>query len=135
MKNGPYILIIPPKDYPGKKYRGRYAYEHHVNYWLTNDIILKKGQNIHHKNGIKTDNRIQNLELLDDLEHKKEHGKQVSDFSKIELVCSGCGNTFKASGNDYRAKIKKGKNKNFYCNRNCYKVNANKHLHNSTGVA
>lgn len=33
MRCGPYILIIPPPEYPGKKYRGRYAYEHHVVWW------------------------------------------------------------------------------------------------------
>ena len=33
MKNGAYELIVPPPAYPGKRYRGKYAYEHRVNWW------------------------------------------------------------------------------------------------------
>ena len=29
MKSGNYILIKAPDNYPGKKYRGKYCYEHH----------------------------------------------------------------------------------------------------------
>lgn len=44
VKNGPYELVIAPEEYPGKKYRGRYAYEHRVNYWRarsTDCVVLR----------------------------------------------------------------------------------------------
>lgn len=30
MKNGDYILVIAPDWYRGKRYRGKYCYEHHL---------------------------------------------------------------------------------------------------------
>jgi hypothetical protein len=74
MRNGPYTLIVPPAEYPGKRYRGRYAYEHRVNWWK------KTGNNpddvdgvVHHKNDVKTDNDMTNLEFMTRTEHNKEH--------------------------------------------------------------
>lgn len=120
MKNGPYILIKPSSDYPGKRYRDRYCYEHHYIWWKHKGQLVPDGYNIHHKNEIKTDNRIENLELLHGNDHRKEHAVERSEKSKILLVCPNCNNKFKHRGNEYRAKLKKGKNKNFYCNRKCY---------------
>ena len=66
MKNGPYELVIPPPEYPGKRYRGRYAYEHRVNWWRK----TKKnpddfdGLIVHHKNDKKRDNSPDNLEQM-----------------------------------------------------------------------
>ena len=74
MKNGPYTLVKAPEDYPGKKYRGKYVYEHHLVWWKETGEIVPPGCNVHHKNEIKTDNRFDNLEILSHQEHAKEHG-------------------------------------------------------------
>ena len=39
MKNGDYILVKAPTNYPGKKYRNKYCYEHHLVYWQHYGII------------------------------------------------------------------------------------------------
>jgi hypothetical protein len=68
-----YKQIEVPSDYPGKRSRGRTAYEHHVIYWQVYGVTIKAGEIIHHKNGNRLDNRPENLELLTASDHMKQH--------------------------------------------------------------
>ena len=52
------------------------VYEHNIIMEKYLGRILKKGELVHHKNGIKTDNRIENLELTTISEHMKTHYPQ-----------------------------------------------------------
>jgi len=61
MINGDYILIKPPVEYPGKRYRGKYVYEHHVIWWMNTGEILKDKEIIHHINHDKHDNSIESM--------------------------------------------------------------------------
>lgn len=88
MKNGPYELIIPPDGYPGKLYRGRYAYEHHVIFWQHTGYTIKKGEVIHHKDGNKRHNVYENLELKTNEEHKREHS--TTGRTMVDLICPIC---------------------------------------------
>ena len=83
MKNGPYELIIAPENYPGKRYRNKYAYEHIVRFWEHNGIVPPKGYEIHHKNMNHRDNRIENLELISMHEHRVFHGKLSNSKNKL----------------------------------------------------
>jgi hypothetical protein len=59
---------------------GRYRYEHRI---IIEKVIkrkLSRSEVIHHKNGIKSDNRIENLELLS----KKQHDKMETKNRWIE---------------------------------------------------
>ena len=92
MKNGDYVLVLAPKDYVGKKYRGRYCYEHHLIYWLNYGVVPKDDEIIHHKDGNKHNNLIDNLELKKRAEHTKNHRK--TGKTMIEVRCSFCGKLF-----------------------------------------
>lgn len=82
MKNGPYNLIIAPENYPGKKYRSRYAYEHIIIYWKVHGIIPKKGFEIHHIDGNHRNNKLENLRLVTNKEHHELHRRPISFISK-----------------------------------------------------
>jgi len=73
MKNGPYELVVAPEDFPGKKYRGRYCYEHTLVYWKEHGVLPASDETIHHKNGDRRDNDPANLELSSRAEHSRSH--------------------------------------------------------------
>jgi len=62
-----------------------YAYEHLVVWCNAGRQPPESGQVIHHRNEDKTDNAIQNLELLTRQEHAAEHHKMVSNSAVREI--------------------------------------------------
>ncbi len=92
MINGDYELIIAPDDYPGKKYRERYIYEHHYVWWANTGEIIEEGFVIHHKNGNKRDNNFDNLELKHYQEHNTMH--LLERGRGMVLLKCPCGNIF-----------------------------------------
>ena len=57
-----------------------YVYEHRV---IAEEIInrrLEENEVVHHKNGKRWDNRIENLEVMDKSEHAKMHGQRKEDL-------------------------------------------------------
>lgn len=117
MKNGPYILVIAPAGYPGKKYRNRYVYEHQLVWWLHTKIIPPCGYQIHHKNANKHDNNFSNLELVFKSTHSKLHGKEKHKRI-ILLICDWCMQPFSRETRNYKVQIAKGQ-KFFHCTRSC----------------
>ena len=124
MKNGDYELIVPPEAYPGKRYRGRYSYEHHVVWWESTGDEVPRGFVVHHKNEDKRDNRIENLELLGASAHASLHGKEKKK-AMIVLTCYLCGAEFERSlriiKNNNKRAIKAGRTpRNFCCREHLY---------------
>lgn len=113
MKNGPYILIVPPTNYPGKVYRNRYAYQHHVVWWENTGELLNKNEIIHHVNDNKHDNSFSNLQKLTNSEHIKLHGA-LKKRTMQQLNCTFCNNQFEIEARNFNFKTKKGQT-NFYC--------------------
>jgi len=111
MRNGKYTLIIAPKDYPGKKYRNKYIYEHHFIWWKNTNSLVMEGYSIHHKNGLTTDNSFKNLEAISNTSHARVHRKT----KKLEaLVCFYCKKPFLREARNTNFKKNKGQD-NFYC--------------------
>lgn len=61
MRNGPYEMVVAPAGYPGKKYRGRYVYEHQLVWWKKTGKLVPLGFVLHHKNEHKRHNVFSNL--------------------------------------------------------------------------
>ena len=91
MINGEYIMVVAPSDYPYKKYRGKYCYEHILNYWLAYGEI-PEGSHIHHKDENKHNNNPENLEALNRNEHIILHN--TTGRTTIVLKCPACGLIF-----------------------------------------
>lgn len=114
MKNGDYILVVAPNGFPGKKYRGRYCYEHICVYWEHTGIMPPKGFVIHHIDGNKHNNSFENLKLLTEKEHHSEHKPKKS---MVELKCPGCGGIFVKERR--QTHLVKTKNNYTCCSREC----------------
>lgn len=119
MKNGPYIMLVAPANYPGKKYRGRYAYEHHIKWWKKHNLLPKKGYEIHHKNGDHQDNRMCNLQMVTASEHAKLHGLKRTLAATKTMKCAFC-KKFNVVGKQSHLNYRFKKNGNrIFCGRSC----------------
>jgi hypothetical protein len=78
---------------------------------------LERKEVVHHINGDKEDNRIENLEILSPSAHSLEHAKDRQP-TMIDLVCPSCSNNFQKRLSKYKYAIKMGY-KNIYCSRKC----------------
>lgn len=115
MKNGDYILVIAPDNYPGKKYRNRYCYEHHLIYWQHYGIVPNENEIIHHKDGNKHNNDINNLVLITKKEHDSYHNR-LRKRHWILLKCPTCNKLFILP---YRQSHIVKKYKASYCSKEC----------------
>lgn len=111
MRNGDYELIKPPADYPGMRYRGKYAYRHRVNSWLANGYLPEC---VHHKNEQKRDDSPENLQGIGRSEHQKLHAA-ATPAKMITLVCGWCAKAFESPLRNYKPKVKKGQRMFFCC--------------------
>ena len=77
LHQGKYWLIFKP-DHPYSDQKG-YVREHRLVLEEFLGRYLSKDELVHHKNGIKTDNRIGNLEVMTRSQHIKMHHKKILD--------------------------------------------------------
>jgi hypothetical protein len=95
--------------------KGKYRREHVV---IMEEHIgrpLNPDECVHHRNGIRDDNRLSNLELLTRTSHiKKYHPKAKNPANWIEVVCTHCGIRFERYHRRYK------KTANMFCSSKCY---------------
>ncbi len=115
MKNGPYILVVAPPDYKGRKYRGRYVYEHRLVAERKLGRRLKPGEVAHHRNENKHDNRVGNIEVVTKSLHSRNHHIKTK---WITFTCKACRKRFRREECIVRYKRSIGQ-KSFSCGRVC----------------
>jgi hypothetical protein len=96
-----YVLIRVGKEHHLADVRG-YAYEHRLVAEATLGRRLRPGEIPHHVNGVKTDNRPENLEVVESIAaHRVHHRKPCGKRARLPgepnptIACEcGCGLTF-----------------------------------------
>lgn len=66
-------IMIRYEGHPRASIRGHYVFEHDIVMERYLGKYLEKGEVVHHINGIRDDNRIENLELLSHSDHARHH--------------------------------------------------------------
>lgn len=117
MRNGDYTFIVAPAEYAGRLYRGKYCYEHHYVYWKRTGRLPERNKwMVVHKNGLKTDNRIENLEMISASEKSIAHAKRTE---RIEVACGWCGKVFKRTKKQVAGTLKIRRFNKLFCSIKC----------------
>lgn len=92
--SGGYIYIYKP-SHPNCSSSGTIA-EHRIVAEKKIGRYLSSNEDVHHINGIKTDNRPENLEILSRSKHQSLHLSKrfISKGKMVQRICQSCGRTF-----------------------------------------
>jgi hypothetical protein len=83
LDSGGYVLV-KMRDHPGASRQG-YVREHRLVMETALGRHLERHEVVHHRNGIKTDNRIENLELMSPSDHRREHNGPLPDETRAKI--------------------------------------------------
>lgn len=105
-------------DYP-RAYGEGYALRAHVVWWMAHGKIHEHGTDLHHRNGTRLDDRLENLTVLPHGKHAALHKTKP----RIQFVCRGCGQGFGVVPWRVRQRQKEGARIR-YCSLGCYNSQA-----------
>lgn len=114
VSKGDYTYAVVP-SHPKATTLG-YVFEHRI--VVENHIgrLLNSTEIVHHKNGNKKDNRIENLEVMNHINHSKMHALERG-FLNCILKCPQCDTVFERS---YRQSFQTApKRFGVFCSRSC----------------
>jgi len=112
-----YILILMP-DHPNSRKTG-YVAQHHLVMSKHIGRPIAKDEQVHHINGVPSDNKLENLMLMKTTKHKSLHQKGKIRVPKIPKRCPTCDKMFIASYGNHR--------RNKYCSRECINLSGANH--------
>lgn len=109
--NGYTYALVP--DHPNATKNG-YVMEHRV--VMENELgrLLENNEIVHHHNGIITDNRLGNLEVMTRSEHTIMH--KSTGKTHVDLACDWCGDIF---SREVRQLARYKGYSNCFCSRSC----------------
>lgn len=109
-------MIHKPEGYEGKTYiKGRYVYEHRFLMEKKLGRLLISGEVVHHIDGDRLNNDLENLELHTRSEHTALHNGPAE---KLDLICPTCGKAFTRFLSDIRFWRRRGRQR-FFCSKRC----------------
>lgn len=107
-----YRLIYAP-NHPNRTIHN-YIMEHRLVMERHLNRLLRRDEVIHHLNGIRSDNRLENLELLSASEHTKRHPPDRWRVLWVDKTCLNCKEVFKITSLVNKNTRRK------YCSQKCY---------------
>lgn len=103
-------------DYPKQINSLGYIERAHVVWWLANGEI-PAGMVVHHRDGNTLNDKLDNLELMDRIEHNVLH--RTGKLKKREtLICPICEGEIKILASEIRSRLREGRKK-FFCSVEC----------------
>jgi hypothetical protein len=106
-------MVCAPPEYPGKKYRDRYVYEHHLVWWRETGRLVPSGFVLHHKDEQKRHNVFSNLEIKSVAAHVRDHNAVEDAMGN----CGWCGKAFWIKPCKLRMRLKKSASGKVFCGR------------------
>lgn len=119
VSKGDYNYAVVP-EHPAASRFG-YVLEHRAVVENHLNRILNSEEVVHHVNGNKKDNKIENLEVMTISEHASYHANQRG-VTLVDFMCPNCGIIFtktKRESLDKNHTSGSGREKLFYCSKSC----------------